>query len=608
MVRILLFLLKSLVALLATLGLVLVVVAIGLWFFWQEVRDWRLADDESLPERIVLTLDTAEGLREGPSQGPLGLPGLDGTPSLNQVLEALELGAEDPRVEGVVLRLGYGALSPAQAQELRGAILRFRESGRFAMGFAESFGEAGDGNEHYHLATGLEEIWLQPSGDLDLLGYRLEQPFLRDLLDDWDLRVQVDQREDWKGLVDLATRRELAEPVRENLQAVVDSHYEQLAAAVSEGRGLSPVEAADRIDEGPYTAEAALEAGLVDRLDYRDRFEAAALDAAGDAAGDAADLVGLQDYLDGASEPAADAATIALLYLEGPLRLGGETEGLAPGVTGAEALVGQLREAAEDAEIDAVVLRIDSPGGSPVASDMLWRAVQQVREAGKPVAISLGSVAASGGYYVAVAGQPLLAQGGSLIGSIGVAGGKPVLADFWPHLGLSWDGVQAGRNAGIWSINRDFTPEQWEHFQASLDRTYADFTAKVAEGRGLEGAALAAVVGGRVFTGEQALALGLVDELGSLREAATAAAREAGLEPDRPLVLLDYAERGRSFGALLTDLLRGELSGRTAGEVQALRLLVELQALLRPLQQALAPFAADPRERVLQAPALGSRE
>lgn len=604
MVRILLFLLKSLVALLATLGLVLVAVAVGLWFFWQEVRDWRLADEEALPERMVLTLDTADGLREGPSQGPFGLPGLDGTPSLNQVLDALERGAEDPRVEGVVLRLGYGALSPARAQELRSALLRFRESGRFAWGFAESFGEAGDGNEHYHLATGLDAIWLQPSGDLDLLGYQLEQPFLRELLDDWDLRVEADQRAEWKGLVDLVNRRELSEPVRENLQAVVDSHYEQLAAAVAEGRGLSTAEAATRIDEGPYTAEAALEAGLVDRLDYRDRFEAAALEAAEAGAG----LVGLRDYLDGAPELAADAATVALLYLEGPLRLGGESDGLAPGVTGAEALVGQLRDVAEDEEIDAVVLRIDSPGGSPVASDMVWRAVQQVRAGGKPVAVSLGSVAASGGYYVAVAGRPILAQGGSLTGSIGVAGGKPVLADFWPHLGLSWDGVQAGRNAGIWSTNRDFTPEQWERFQASLDRTYADFTAKVAAGRDLEGAALEAVVGGRVFTGEQALALGLVDELGGLREAAAAAAREAGLEPDRPLVLLDYAERGRGFGALLTDLLRGELAGSAAGEGEVLRLLIELRSLLRPLSQVLAPLSADPREKLLQAPALGSGE
>lgn len=601
MVRILLFLMKSVVAVLATLGLLLVGVAVGGWFFWQQVDDWRSARfDEPLPERLVLNLDLAEGLRDGPAEGPLALVGLETTPSLVEVLEALEAGAADERVAGVALRLGYGGLSTAQVQELRAALLRFRESGRFALGFAESFGEAGDGNEHYHLATALDEIWLQPSGDLDLIGYRLEQPFLRELLDDWGLTPRFDQRQQWKGLADIALREELSEPVRENLQAVADSLLAQLVQALAEGRGLEPAEARRLVDEGPYTAERALQVGLVDRLAYRDAFEAEVRKRTTDEAGGLSPL----DYLDRREAPAPTDETprIALLQLQGPILLGNGGDGLTGSpAAGAEALATALREAAEDPAVRALVLRIDSPGGSAVASDMLWREVRRVVEGGKPVVVSLGSVAASGGYYVAVAGSRILAQPGSLTGSIGVAGGKLVLEGFWPRLGVAWDGVQAGANAEVWSLNRDFTPAQWRRFQESLDRTYAQFTAKVAEGRGLEGARLEAATGGRVFTGAAALEAGLVDALGGLPEAVAAAREEAGLPPEAVVALVEYPERDRALRRLFERFLRGGIEGAPA-ELRAAVALLPLLEKAAPLLRAAERLQADPRSRVLEAP------
>jgi len=606
LVRILLFLMKSVVALLATLGLLLVAAAVGGWLFWQEVDDWRSARyADPLPERIVLELDLAQGLRDGPAEGPLALAGLDSTPGLAELLEALEVASRDERVAGIALRLGYGQLSTAQVQELRAALLRFRDSGRFALGFAESFGEAGDGNEHYHLATALDAVWLQPSGDLDLIGYRLEQPFLRELLDDWDLTPRFDQRQQWKGLADIALREALSQPVRENLQAVADSLLAQLVEAVAEGRGLEPTAARRVVDRGPYTAERALQAGLVDRLAYRDAFETELRKRAGD---DAETLAPL-DYLDRheAAELPEDTPRIALLHLQGPIMLGSGGDGLTGSpAAGAEALAATLREAADDPAVRALVLRIDSPGGSAVASDMLWREVGRVVEGGKPVIVSLGSVAASGGYYVAVAGSRILAQPGSLTGSIGVAGGKLVLERFWPHLGVAWDGVQAGANADVWSLNRDFSPAQWRRFQESLDRTYAQFTAKVAEGRGLEGERLEAATGGRVFTGADALQAGLVDALGGLPEAVQAAREEAGLPPEAVVALVEYPERDRALRRLFDRFLRGGIEGGPA-ELRVALTLLPLLERAAPLLHAAERLQADPRSRVLEAPAMVGR-
>ena len=598
MARILLFLMKCILGLLATLGLLVVVALVGGWLFWQQLVEWRTAGRDALPDRIVLKLDLAEGLRDGPAEGPLALVGLDNTPSFRDVVQTLEEAAEDERVAGVVLRLGYGNLSPAQAQELRAILTRFRDGERFAMGFAEAFGEAGDGNEHYHLATALNEVWLQPSGTLDLVGYQLQQPFVRNLLEDWDIALRADQRQQWKGFVDTALREDLSPPVRENLQAVVDSLYEQLATAVAEGRGLTPAEARSRIDSGPYTAPEALEAGLIDHLGYRSDFEKASLGLAGEEA----DFLDLLDYLDAVPDEERSESRIALLHLDGAIQLGGGSDPFGTATAGMEKVVESLRAAADDEDVSAIVLRIDSPGGSAVASDMVWHEIRRIREEIKPVVISLGSIAASGGYYIAVAGHPLLAQPGTLTGSIGVAGGKPVLEDFWPHLGLDWDGVQAGRNADIWSLNSDFSPEQWRKFQGYLDQTFEDFTRKVAEGRGLEGSALEAVIGGRIFTGEQALEAGLVDALGGLPEAAAAAAQEAGLDPETGFRLVDYPVAGGSYEEVL-DLVLGGAPGTPSG----LKSLLAVADRLAPLVKAFSGLAADPRQNLLQAPEVRTR-
>ena len=598
MARILLFLMKCILGLLATLGLLLVVAVIGGWLFWQQLAEWRTADHDALPDRIVLKLDLAEGLRDGPAEGPLALVGFDTTPSFRDLAQTLEAAATDERVAGIVLRLGYGNLSAAQAQELRSILMRFRDGERFVLGFAEAFGEAGDGNEHYHLATASNEVWLQPSGTLDLIGYQLQQPFLRDLLEEWDITLRGDQRQQWKDLIDTAVRDELSPPVRENLQAVVDSLYEQLATAVAEGRGLTPAEARRRIDSGPYSAPEALEAGLVDRLGYRADFEKAALELAGEGA----DFLDVLDYLDSLPEEEGSESRIALLHLQGAIQLGGGSDPLGTTSAGMEKVVDSLRAAADDAEIAAIVLRIDSPGGSAVASDMVWHEIRRIREEGKPVVISLGSIAASGGYYIAVAGHPLLAQPGTLTGSVGVAGGKPVLEDFWPHLGLTWDGVQAGPNADIWSLNSDFSPQQWRKFQSYLDQTFEDFTRKVSEGRELEGEALEAVIGGRIFTGEQALEAGLVDALGGLPEAAAAAAEAVGLDPDAGYRLVDYPEAGAGYEQLMNLVLE-----QAPGTQASLEGLLALTHRLAPLVEALNGLTADPRQKLLQAPEVGTR-
>ncbi len=598
MTRIILFILKCFVGIFATIGLLVAAGILAGGLLLQNFSGWqpKLAE---LPEDSVLVLDMADGLIEQRSDNPLGQISMGSALILRDAVDSLHAAARDERVKGLVIRAGWGNPGLAQIQELRDAIVDFRARGKPVTAFAETFGEAGNGTLHYYLASAAGEIWVQPSGDGDSTGFAMEQPFLRQLLDEYGVRAQVGQREEYKGAMAMFTETRLPEAQRRNLQRYLDSTLSQIVTAVAEARNLEAGAVRGLIDNAPHRGSDALQRGLVDKLGYWDE----ASNAVEVAAGPEAELVSLRDYAratagedNGALE---DAPIIALVHGSGPIVLEqGENDPVFGNVSmGAVDVADALATAIDDPEVAAILFRVDSPGGSYVASDTIWREVQRARDLGKPVVVSMGNVAGSGGYFVSAAAHSIVAQPGTLTGSIGVVTGKFALNELWQDLGVNWDGVQAGRRANLWSPHAPFSREEWDWLQSTLDTTYADFTEKVARGRNLSREEVLAAAGGRIWSGEDALAAGLVDDLGGYRKALNLAKEAAGIPADAAVQLLAYPEERDPFSALLEDAMGGEIENSAVRTM--VRSLARLAQALAPLVGALESLNADPRGQTL---------
>jgi protease IV len=535
---------RFLVGFLAAVGVIALVVVGGLVAggFWL-MRTF--GDPPPLPERMVLTVDLGEPLTEAASLSPIAA--LTGAPPLEvaELVLALEAAGRDQRVAGLVARLDATSHGFAVAQELRGAVQRLGESGRFTIAWADSFGELGPGNEGYYIATSFDEIALQPGGMLGLIGLVAEIPFVRPLLDQLGIEVQVGRRGAYKTAFDSVIEPGLTEPNREMLNDLVDGLYGGLVQAIAADRGLAPAAVEALVDAGPHGAEDALAAGLVDRLAFRDEVLEAALAQAG--AGSQA--VPLEAYARRRNQVPEEAeAVVALVVGQGAIQR--RAGGFGPFID-ADDLAEALAEALDDEAVDAVVLRLDTGGGSAVGSETVAREVARLRAAGKPIVVSMGNAAASGGYLIAMGASHIVAQPGTFTGSIGVIAGKPVLARAWEMLGVSWEAVGRGENADFLSLNRPFDELGRARLEAALDALYARFKAGVASGRGLSLDEVEALAQGRVWLGGQALGLGLVDELGGLPEARAAAVRLLDLAPDAPVELRRYPARPTPLEQLL---------------------------------------------------------
>ena len=601
--RIILFLLKCLVGIFATVGLLVVAAAVGAGLFWRDIEDLKTVGTK-VPDATVLTLDLAAGVVEARPDNLLSRASLGEVIVLRDAVQALERARRDPRVAGLLIALGHGNLGMAQVQELRGAIADFAAGDKFVMAFAESFGEGGDGTLHYYLASVADEVWVQPSGDLDLTGFMIEGPYLRGALDRIGVEPQLAQREEYKGFMNTFTDTALPAPQRENLQRLVDSWLGQVADAVAAARGLSPARVRELIDLGPHGGADGQALGLIDELGYWDQVNEAAMEAADTAIGGKAEFLSLERYGRVTEKKTPDASLIALVYGLGEVTFADRANDPVFGdvVMGAQSTAEAIGDAIDDPEVAAIVFRVDSPGGSYVASDTIWRQVQRARDEGKPLIISMGDLAASGGYFVAAPAHKIVAQPGTITGSIGVVAGKLALKGLWEKLSITWDGVKAGANADIWSANEPFSAEDWERLQAFLDRSYADFTAKVAAGRGLSAEQIRAVAKGRVWSGQDARDLGLVDELGGYTTALALAREAAGLAPDAPVRFQVFPEARDPFESLLESVLAGEIKSPALKSFA--RGLARFAKGLAPVIEAVELLTGDPRAHNMKAPAL----
>ncbi len=497
---------------------------------------------------LLLEVDLSGPLLASEPDDPVGRVLTRGRTRLRALLRALHEAGDDDRVLGLVAKVG-GGLGWTTMQELRLGVRAFAATGKPNLAWSESLDEGSGGMAAYVLATGFDEIWLQPGGALGLLGVGVEATFVRGALDRLGVEPQLEQRYEFKNAADQVMRRELSEAHRTALDRLAESVYDEAVATVAAGRRLDAAQVRALTDTGPRTAREALDAGLVDALGYRDEAYAAMTARVGEA-----DLL-FADRWQPRRSPAARLRMptrrrghVALVEVHGTIASGRSRRTPTGRQVGSDSVAAALRAATHDEQVRALVLHVDSPGGSAVASDTIWREVCRVREAGRPVVVSMGAAAASGGYYIACPADVVVALPSTLTGSIGVFGGKLVVAELLERLGITTGSVSHGAHSLMFSARRGFTDGEHERLAALMDAIYDDFVAKVAQGRGRPVAEIEAVARGRVWTGGDALRVGLVDEMGGLRDAVRIARERAGLPADAPLIRPGHVAPLRRLG------------------------------------------------------------
>jgi protease-4 len=540
---------RFIVGLLATVGFFTLLAIVGGMAF---VAYGPLAS-KPLPAQMVLWLDLRKLPPETSSTDLLSGGLLRGSRDITETLELLWQAAEDPRVVGLYVDIGDEDAGLARVQELRQALTRFRGKGKFAIGFAEALGGTGAHVADYYLASALDQIWLQPSGGFGVTGLAVETPFLKTGLDRLGIKIEGGKRYEYKSAPDMFTETGFTPAARENLQQLIDSLYGQFIDDVSRDRRLPAAKLRELIDAAPFDSERAKEEKLVDKLGYR----ADAIDDVWARAGSTRDLVSLNEYASDDRRPRPSGDVIALVRVSGTIA-SGQGGGLLDddAVATPDEVVDALDSAARAKEVKAIVLRIDSPGGTYPASDAMADGVARARAAGKPVIVSMGDVAASGGYLAAVRADVIVADPASITGSIGVFGVWPVAADLLNTLGIKVDRLGVGTNAGMYSTFQAPTAAQRAVIARELDAVYTDFTRQVGEARKLESSRLDSAARGRVFTGVDAKRMGLIDELGGLHLAIGVAKAKAGIDDARSVQVRRFPPENERWQKVMDRLMR----------------------------------------------------
>lgn len=531
-----------------------------------------------LPRQMILALEIDGDTPELPPRGGFGGPFWNGVPTLQQTITAIDTAAQDKRVKGLYVRLREPGLSLAHAQEIRAAVMRFNASKKFASLYTTSFGEAGGGLSQYYLASAFDEIWMQPMGVLSIGGIRAEVPYLRPLLDKWKIVPEFFQRKDYKTAYESFQRSDMTPENRRMLGDIVQGIRTEIVDTVPAARGLSAAEFERRVNEGLFTAPQALEAKLITNADYVDLLlKQIKKKATGDAEASDDIFVDPLTYIAHRGYKKSG-PRVALIYVIGAIVSNEMGEGMAA----AEDIAPAILQASEDESIKAIVLRIDSPGGSPVASESILRAITLAKEKGKKVIISMGNTAASGGYWIASGGDRIFALPTTLTGSIGVLGGKVSIGGLWKDWGVNWDqSVQWGENAGMWSMNSPFTASEAKRFNLMLDHVYDSFLDRVAQGRKMKKQDVDAIAGGRVWTGAQAVKNGLIDEIGGLHETFSYVAQLLGVKAGGDLEIIQLPHPKTPFEEILEFLHH---QGMVA---QGIALQMEIYQTLAPALQTL---------------------
>lgn len=557
-----------------------------------------------VPEKTILEANFESALPEDIPDSPTAKLMNGERPTVRDVVDAIDRGAGDDRVVGMVAKIGAAPLGMAKVQEIRDAVQRFRAHKKFAIAYAETFGEFGPGNGAYYLATAFDQIYLQPSGDIGLTGVIMESPFVKGTLAKLGVTFHGDHRYEYKNALNFYTETKFTAPHKEAMTALMTSWFNQMKDGICQARQIPPEKFQAIVDAGPYLGKEAVDAKLVDGIAYRDEVYSQVRSKAGSRA----QFLYLGKYLDRAGRPHDRGKQIALVYGVGGVTRGRSDYDPVQGSVnmGSDTVAGAIRAAAAEKEVKAILFRVDSPGGSYVASDTIWREVVNARKAGKPVIVSMGDLAGSGGYFVAMAADKIVAQPGTITASIGVLGGKMLTSGLWEKVGLSWDEVHQGNNATMFTGTKDYSPAEWARFEAWLDRVYVDFTGKVSEGRKLPKERVLEIAKGRIWSGQDAKNLGLVDELGGYDTALNLAKKAAGIGDGEDVKIIVYP-RPKTFLQTFLQRQGADNSDKEAVGQTLTRVLQVVQPVARKLDAAGVTRKGDDQDDVLSMPMIESK-
>jgi len=450
--------------------------------------------------------------------------------SLSSLLTQFRKAKTDKRITAIMLDIDMPDAGWAKSEEIRAAIEDFRSSGKPVYAYMEM-----SLNKDYYIATACDKIYVPPSGELFTTGLAADVMFFRGSLDKLGVYPDIYQIGKYKSAGDMFTQKQMTEAHREYINSLLQDLYDRYADTIAKARSKSPEEVRTLIDNAPYTAAQAKTNGLIDGVAYHDEVEKELKKRLGYKDSDELHIAKGSDYRQISQESLGlnKGEKIAIVYATGDITSGGSQFGSEGQETiGSDSLVKTLEEVRDDTSIKAVVLRVDSPGGSSLASDIIWRAVESLKEK-KPVVVSMSDVAASGGYYISMGVSKIVAEPSTITGSIGVVGGKPVVKGFYDWIGVSNEYVMRGKNAGFFRETEKFNDAERAKFEEFLNTTYDDFITKVARGRHKEKAEIDKIGQGRVWTGRQGKENGLVDEYGGLDRAIEIAKQLAKIPADK---------------------------------------------------------------------------
>jgi protease-4 len=515
-----------------------------------------LSASKPVPSSAVLELDLRRALSDQDAQTPFGVFGRR-TLSVMSIIEGLRHAEDDPRIKGLFVRLPEGGLSPGEADELRLAIKHFRAAGKPVIAHSQGLYPSGAATSTYMLGAASTQFWMQPGATLEAPGLASEDMFFKRLFDKYGVKADYEQRYEYKNAVNPYLYDDYTPAHREAQLSWMGSIYADAVANAAADRRKSPDALRQAIEAGPHQAAEALQLGLIDRVGQVKEAEDALLKRAGQGA----KPQDFTDYISGVkrTEPAGGVgAKIAVVYGEGAI-MTGTGEGGSP--FGADQniysddVAKAIYDAIDDKDVKAIVFRVSSPGGADTASEQILAAVRAAKAAGKPVVVSMGEYGASGGYWISSQASAIVAEPSTLTGSIGVYGGKLALGQTFSHFGVDLRQLTVGGPyAGAYSLGSEFSPQQRAAFAHSVDQVYDGFIQRVSTGRKLPAQRVREIAKGRVWTGAQARALGLVDQLGGFYDAVDKAKALAGLKGEVRLKrmtapLSPFGALGRMLGA-----------------------------------------------------------
>ena len=491
------------------------------------------------------------------------LPGLFGelSESLSDCLARFDKAATDDTLQGLILRIESPHIGWAKLNEIRTAIAKVRKAGKKVLAYVDDAASM-----DYLIAVACDEVVMPEPGSLMFLGLRAEVSFYKNLFDKLDVKAEMLRVGEYKSAAEPYSRTEMSKEFREEMEAVLDSYFSQMKQIVAEARKQTPEKVEEAINAGPFTSAKAKELGLIDRIAYPDELESLAkggpdskvkitkkygkkkLDT--DFSGFTG-MVKFMDLLMGIEQPKRKTTNskLAIINAVGPIMTGTSKSDTFSGESsiGSETMIKAIRQANEDSTVKAIVMRVDSPGGSALASDLMWRELELVQ---KPFVISMGDVAASGGYYIAMGADKIFAEPGTITGSIGVVGGKLATQGLFDKIGINTSIITRGKNAGVMSMTTPFSETERAAMQEMMNDIYKQFTKKAASGRKMDHEKLEKLARGRIYTGLQAKELGLIDEVGTLADAIAEAKKLAGLKPEDKLEKLELPKPVSPFESL----------------------------------------------------------